>query len=241
MSQNPVLVIGASSAIAKAVIDRLLQQGQTNITAVSRQMCSDYADNKHIEWISSDYSDSSIQHCCQQFNDKNIQWRHVIMCNGVLQTPTIQPEKRLEAATSQALHSLFESNAVIPLLWLQQLLPSLKQSKKCCVAILSARVGSIGDNASGGWYGYRASKAALNMLLKTAAIELSRRAKGVKLIAYHPGTVDTPLSKPFQKRIKEGNLFTPEFTAKQLLSIMQNIQHDGELSYLDWDNKPIQW
>ena len=109
------------------------------------------------------------------------------------------------------------------------------------MAALSARVGSIGDNRLGGWYGYRSSKASLNMMLRTLSIEYARRAKNVKIIAFHPGTSDTPLSKPFRRSVPNEKLFTPQFVAERLCGIMHNAEIDGQLSYLDWDNKSIPW
>lgn len=109
------------------------------------------------------------------------------------------------------------------------------------ISVFSARIGSIDDNRSDGWYGYRASKAALNMLLKTAAIEFARRAANVKLIAFHPGTTDKPLSKPFQRSVKKENLFTPEFVAEHLVDIMNTQLVDGECSFIDRENKTIAW
>ena len=93
----------------------------------------------------------------------------------------------------------------------------------------------------GGWYSYRASKAALNMMLKTATIELARRAKNIKIIAFHPGTTDTPLSKPFQKNVPANKLFSSDFVAQQLLQIVEESVIDGELSYLDWQGEAINW
>ena len=109
------------------------------------------------------------------------------------------------------------------------------------MVFLSARVGSINDNRMGGWYSYRASKSALNMLLKTAAIEYARRAKNVKLIAFHPGTTDTALSKPYQKNVAKGKLFKPDFVARQLLSLVAKTPVDGTLSFLDWDHQAVDW
>jgi NAD(P)-dependent dehydrogenase (short-subunit alcohol dehydrogenase family) len=126
-------------------------------------------------------------------------------------------------------------------LWLKALVSIVKGKSDCIITVFSARIGSIGDNRSGGWYSYRASKAALNMLLKTAAIEYSRRAKNVKLIAFHPGTTDTALSKPFQRSVKSENLFSTEFVADHLVEIMKHQAIDGELSYIDWENKAIVW
>mgnify|MGYP001824589787 CR=1 FL=1 len=109
------------------------------------------------------------------------------------------------------------------------------------VAVLAARVGSIGDNRSGGWYSYRSAKTALVMLLKSAAIELQRRAPGVKLVAFHPGTTDSALSRPFQKRVAPEKLFTPAFVAGQLLTLLDEQQADGELAFLDWAGKTVPW
>jgi NAD(P)-dependent dehydrogenase (short-subunit alcohol dehydrogenase family) len=106
---------------------------------------------------------------------------------------------------------------------------------------MSARVGSIGDNRMGGWHSYRASKAALNMVLKNMAIEYGRRAKNVKLIAFHPGTTDTGLSKPFQGAVPNGKLFSAAFVATRLAQLMDNADLDGQLSYIDWDGQPIPW
>ena len=114
-----------------------------------------------------------------------------------------------------------------------------KQS--CVVTTFSARIGSIEDNRLGGWYSYRASKAALNMLLKTAAIEYQRVAKGVRFLVFHPGTTDTPLSKPFQKFVSKDKLFTPEFVADQLLTIVEQQASESNIQFLDWDGKAIPW
>lgn len=93
----------------------------------------------------------------------------------------------------------------------------------------------------GGWYSYRASKAALNMLIQNAAIEFARRAKNVKLLAFHPGTVDTPLSAPFQRNVPHGKLFTPDYVARQLLDLLTQLPLDGQASYLDYAGKEISW
>lgn len=127
------------------------------------------------------------------------------------------------------------------MLWLKHLTPLLNGKNMCKITFFSARVGSISENKLGGWYSYRASKAGLNMLLKSAAVELSRRAKNIKLISFHPGTTNTPLSKPFQKNVPQGKLFTSQFVAEQLLGIVDNSEVDGEVSYLDWKGELIGW
>ena len=106
-------------------------------------------------------------------------------------------------------------------------------------AAISARVGSISDNRLGGWYSYRASKAALNMLLKTAAIELGRTRKELVVLGLHPGTVDTGLSKPFQSNVSEGKLFTPEQSAQYLLEVIDGVTPEHSGSVLAWDAQTV--
>ncbi len=166
------------------------------------------------------------------------------MFNGTLHNKTHMPEKKLEELNADYFNELFNSNTLTPLLCLQSILPLLTHKTQCTITALSARVGSINDNKLGGWYTYRASKAALNMLFKTAAVELARRAKNTKLVLFHPGTTDTALSKPFQKNVPADKLFSAEFVAKQLFTLTFNNPHlklNGEPAYLDWQGEAIPW
>jgi NAD(P)-dependent dehydrogenase (short-subunit alcohol dehydrogenase family) len=165
----------------------------------------------------------------------------VFICHGILHSNDFQPEKRLEDFSAKAFTEVITANTVTPMLWLKHLTPFISGKYICKIVIFTARVGSISDNKLGGWYSYRASKAAMNMLIKSAAVELARRAKGIKLISFHPGTTDTPLSKPFQKNVPEDKLFTAEFVAKQLLIIVEKTPINGEASFLDWQGKNIPW
>jgi NAD(P)-dependent dehydrogenase (short-subunit alcohol dehydrogenase family) len=124
---------------------------------------------------------------------------------------------------------------------LAALTPLLKRSEAPRIAVLSARVGSIGDNRRGGWYTYRGSKAALNMMLKCAALELRRLNPSAKVLAYHPGTVDTPLSEPFQGSVDPSTLLSRERAAEALDKVLAETEPDGELSYLDWRGDVIPW
>ena len=117
----------------------------------------------------------------------------------------------------------------------------LRHERRAVLANLSARVGSIEDNRLGGWYGYRASKAAQNMLTKTMAIELKRKAKNVIVLALHPGTVDTGLSGPFQRNVPEGKLFSVERAARQLLAIVAKADEAHHGTFRAWDDTPIPW
>lgn len=211
---------------------------------------------KH-QHFSCDYQQASIEQCVSDIAKIAGTVTRIVMCNGILHSknqhistnePGLMPEKRIEDIDAHSLEQLFYANSIVPMLWLSALTSLLSQPRhkvsveqKCVISILSARVGSISDNRLGGWYGYRASKAALNMLIKTTAVEYARRLKRVKLIAFHPGTTDTPLSKPFQANVPQGKLFTPVFVASQLQQIMDNSEPNGEASYLDWQGESINW
>lgn len=232
------IIIGAGSAIAQAVIQSLHANAE-NIITVSRKLPDQ--SNPVIHGFTSDYSPTSIAKVIQQIKDLNLgSIDRVYICNGVLQNDNIKVEKRIEDLDSESFMSVLHSNTLTPILWVQALLPILRQ-QNCTITVFSARIGSISDNNLGGWYSYRASKAALNMLLKNACVEYAKRAKGVKILAFHPGTTDTPLSKPFQKNVPKGNLFSPEFVATSLEEIIQNLEVDGQLSFKDWQSKDILW
>ncbi len=153
----------------------------------------------------------------------------------------IQPEKRLDDLDPAGLTHLFQVNAVTPVLLLQALQPSLKGRHPALVASLSARVGSIEDNRLGGWYAYRASKAAHNMLMKTAAVELRRLNANLVVTCLHPGTTDTGLSSPFQARVPPGKLFSTDFVAERLLSVLGQRSPGDGADFLDWAGEPIPW
>ena len=166
-----------------------------------------------------------------------------LICNlaAILHSDTVSPERRLEQVEASMLSQCFAVNASGPLLVVKHFLPFLEHDDRAVVANISARVGSIGDNRAGGWYGYRASKAAQNMMTKTLAIELKRRAKNVICISLHPGTVDTQLSKPFQGNVPEGKLFSPERAAAQLVEIIESLSPSESGKFFDWKRSDIPW
>lgn len=237
------LVIGAGSGIGGAVIRRLADdRPDADILAVSRNpvaLPDDLA--QRVQTFTCDYSEAGIAQLAQALKPWHGRIRLVVISTGILHTDTIKPEKRAEDLHMHSMLEVLRINTVIPSLWLMALLPVLGGATPCRVFTLSARVGSISDNLKGGWYSYRASKAALNMVIKTAAIEYARRAPNVKLVAFHPGTVDTELSRPFQRSVPEGKLFSADFVAERLLTISSDLPVDGDASYLDWAGKTITW
>lgn len=162
----------------------------------------------------------------------------VLVATGVLHSG-YDPERALKAVTAEHMLRDYRVNAVGPALVAKHFLPLLPRDRRAVFAALSARVGSIGDNRLGGWHAYRASKAALNMVLRTCAIEASRTHPHAIVVGLHPGTVDTELSKPFQKGVPPSRLFTPEMSARSLLAVVQRLQVADSGGVFAWDGARI--
>ncbi|GLP95006.1 SDR family NAD(P)-dependent oxidoreductase [Paraferrimonas sedimenticola] len=245
MAREFALVVGASSAIAKALCRQLLEDSDLMVVAISREFTAEFVErfgsHPRLRHYSCDYTPEHIERLVSQLSEWNGNFTKAFICNGMLHRDSIQPEKALEQLSGQTMLTLMEVNLVVPSLWLAKLLTLMRHDQPATVTLFSARVGSIGDNRLGGWYSYRCSKAALNMLIQTAAIEYRRRASNVKLLAFHPGTTDSPLSAPFQGRLKQGQLLTPDFVAERLLELIEEQQRDGTASYLDWRGQSIPW
>jgi NAD(P)-dependent dehydrogenase (short-subunit alcohol dehydrogenase family) len=163
----------------------------------------------------------------------------VIVATGMLHGAGLQPEKTMRAMDAEALARSFAINAVGPALIAKHILPLLPRDRKSVLAALSARVGSIGDNRSGGWHAYRASKAALNQLIRTCAIELAIKNKQAVCVTLHPGTVDTGMSKPFAAAVRAGALFSPDTSAQHLLQVIDDLSPKETGGFFAWDGKAI--
>lgn len=167
--------------------------------------------------------------------------RIVLHTAGLLHEGDLQPEKRLGQVRRANLERSFAVNAFAPLLLAQALEPLIPRDLPFHFASLSARVGSIGDNALGGWYSYRAAKAAQNQLLRCLAIEWGRRLPLACVSLLHPGTTATPLSEPFQASVAPGRLFTPERAARQLLDVLEPMGPQQSGGFWAWDGQPVPW
>lgn len=173
----------------------------------------------------------------------------LINASGILSIPEVlQPETTLNKLEKSSLMLSYEVNAVGPILVIKHMWPLLKagggigtERSGAVVASLSARVASIGDNRLGGWHSYRSSKTALNQLSKTISLEFARKKDPIICILLHPGTVDTDLSKPFQKNIAKEKLFTKEYSVQKLLHIINNVKSHDNGKFFAWDGQEIPW
>jgi NAD(P)-dependent dehydrogenase (short-subunit alcohol dehydrogenase family) len=167
--------------------------------------------------------------------------RLVINTAGVLHGEDFAPEKRLAQVSRSNLERSFRVNAFGPILLARTIEPLLPRELPCHFASLSARVGSIGDNQLGGWYAYRAAKAAQNQLLRTLALEWRRRLPLSCVSVLHPGTTDTPLSAPFQRHVPAAQLFSPATSAGYLLDRLETLTPEHSGRFWAWDGQQIPW
>ena len=217
------LVIGASGGIGAALAARLADGGAA-VTGVSRR-----ADGLDVT------DEASI---ARVFSRLEGEFDLVLCATGGLQIGAHGPEKTLKALQLPGLAAQFALNAAGPALVLKHALPLMPRDRRAVFAALSARVGSIGDNRAGGWYGYRASKAALNQLIHSAAIEVARSNPQAVIVSLHPGTVTTPLT---EKYLGRHPAVSAETSADNLLRVISGLAPEDSGRFYDWAGKEIPW
>lgn len=227
-NEYSALVIGATGAIGGAFVDAFSNDRNCQrVEKISRKL------NPGFNLL----DEKSIEHHAEisrPFGPYQI----IIDATGVLNIDSIGPEKSLSSVRRNTVTKSFEINAVGPLLILKYFSPLLA-SGPSIYAKLSARVGSISDNKKGGWYGYRAAKAALNMYLQTASIELQRKNPSLHVVALQPGTVRSPLSEPFVGA--NVNLLTPEESVDGMLNVLKNLRLKAGAQFIDYKGQHIDW
>lgn len=250
------MVQGASRGIGLEFVRQLLGTSGGQVVATCRkpeaatglhELKSKYAERLNIMPL--DLTDeTTIEAAAASVKENFGSLNLLINASGILSIPNIlQPETTLSKVQKSSLLLTYEVNAVGPILVIKHMWPLLKVGGSgtergfSVVANLSARVGSIGDNGLGGWHSYRSSKTALNQLTKTISVEFARKKDPMICLLLHPGTVDTDLSRPFQKNVPEGKLFTKEFSVQKLLSIIQNAKASDNGKFLAWDGQQIPW
>jgi NAD(P)-dependent dehydrogenase (short-subunit alcohol dehydrogenase family) len=224
------LVVGAGGGIGGALLEQLQQEGNYGrVIGLSRQseppidVCDESSVKRAAAWLSA----------------QQLPLRLVVVATGTLHSAGHQPEKSWQQMDPQAMADVFAINTIGPALVMKHLLPLLPRDGRTVFAVLSAKVGSIGDNRLGGWYSYRASKAALNQLVHTAAIELRRRQPEAVCAALHPGTVDTALSAPFSRSGLD--LKTPVEAAARLLGVMAGLRPKDSGGFFNHDASALPW
>ena len=244
------LIVGATQGIGLGFVKALLQQNNigtifatyrnpetnSNLFALQKQH------GDRLKCIQVDITqESQIEAGIKEIQASVKELHLAIYCVGVLHEGDFTPEKSLRQINAENLIYSFQVNSIGAVLLAKHLMPLFKKSPRSIFASISAKVGSIGDNRLGGWYGYRASKSALNMFLKTTAIEYSRRCPKTIVVALHPGTTDTRLSQPFQKNVPPGKLFPVEHTVNLLSKVISDLEPKDSGEFFSWDGSKLPW
>lgn len=232
-----IAVFGSSGSIGSAFVELLAKDPSNTIHAFSRH--HQEANEQNVRVYTTDYSDHSLSEGVSQATEDQL-FDTVIVTNGTLHNDSISPEKSFQTLSEKGFMELYRVNTVIPALIAKHTIPRMRKDSRSIFAALSARVGSITDNRLGGWYSYRASKAALNMVIKNLAIEIKRFNTYPIIVGLHPGTVDSALSKPYQKNVPAENLFTPTQSATYLLSVIEHLKPSDTGICYAWDGTIIE-
>ena len=241
------LVAGASRGIGLALVRKLLSSRDTRRVYASYRQASTSQDllainDSRLVTVSVDITDpSELKALADTLRSNGDQPDLVINAAGILHEQGIRPEKALGQCRQESLSRLFMVNSIGPLLLAKSIIPLMPKTGKSHFAVLSAMVGSITDNRLGGWYGYRASKAALNQFMRTLAIECRRSHPGLCVTAIHPGTTDTSLSQPFQSNVKPGKLYTTAQTAERIVRVVGAGQPEQSGRFVNWDGETLPW
>ncbi len=224
------MVIGGSGGIGSAFVDHL--EGMESFAEV---VPFGRSTDPALDLLDED----SIAAAADSVSRFDAPVRLVVDATGILHGENLSPEKRMAHLEGEQLAQLFAVNATGPALLMKHFLPLLPREGKSVFATLSAKVGSIGDNQLGGWHGYRASKAALNQFVRTAAIELKRRKPEAVCVALHPGTVATTLSAPYAK--SGLNVLTLQESAAKLLTVIDGLSPEQSGGFFAYDGTALPW
>ncbi|KAG8499022.1 hypothetical protein CXB51_005440 [Gossypium anomalum] len=251
------MVQGASRGIGLEFVKQLLEKnGKGHVIATCRnptkatallELKNQFAERLNV--LPLDVTVESTIESARSITERYGSLNLLINASGILSIPSVlQPETTLSKVQKSSMMLAYEVNAVGPILVIKHMWPLLKvggllgtDRDVAVVANISARVGSIGDNRLGGWHSYRSSKAALNQLTKTISVEFARKKDPIACILLHPGTVDTDLSRPFQRNVPAERLFAKEFSVQKLLNIINNAKQRDNGKFFAWDGQEIPW
>ncbi|QED28923.1 SDR family NAD(P)-dependent oxidoreductase [Microvenator marinus] len=241
MDSKVAVILGASGGIGQAITHYLTSDSRfANVVGTYRTNPPSNLDPQ-CQILLDIEDEESIAAAAQKLRESHQKVHLLVNTIGMLHTEEFGPEKKLQDLEPENLARIFRVNAIGPALVFKHFHPFFRHDEPSIFATLSARVGSIGDNFIGGWYGYRASKAALNQFMRTASIEMARKAPQCAMVSVHPGTVATALSEPFQKNVPDHKLFSPEYSAQKILEVLNQLDASQTGKFFAWDGQEIPW
>ena len=241
-----ILIAGVSGAIGAALAEKLNSRSDVQIVGLCRQpeKAPEFMQDRHhvLTWDAEkpealDQLAADLANIVPKADGLDM----IIYAAGILHGADLKPEKRLEDVSADAMARSMAVNASGFALLVQAMLPWLRHKRDTRIVAISAKVGGIGDNRLGGWYAYRSSKAALNMLVKTLSVELPRRLSSVACVALHPGTTRSALSAPFSQSLANLDVHDADETADNLLAVIDQLEETDNGSFLSWDGSTLPW
>ncbi len=239
LSPQNILIIGAGHGLGLALAlecQRRYPQASIHTTYRRAEKASNLLNSGLVSTKLDPLNETEVESYCEDLPQLDL----VINCVGMLSTENFGPEKSLRDINIEQLTEVFQVNTFVTPLWAKHLKRKFSKDTTSVFATLSAMVGSIGENEIGGWYGYRASKTALNMFLKTMAIEFERSRLKTSVVAIHPGTTKTELSENFLKGIQH-KVWEPAGAAENILNILEKCPGEGTGLFKNWDGRTIGW
>ncbi len=233
-----IVIAGGSGGIGGAFVAALAARPNVARIVASFNRHAPVSDHPKVTWHRLDVTDeAAVQEWAKQIDD--VDW--LINAVGFLHTSAQGPEKTVRHIDPTFFLDNVRVNSLPTLLLAKHFHSRFRHGRPAVFATVSARVGSIEDNRLGGWFSYRASKAALNMCIKTLAIEWRRTLPNVAVVALHPGTTDTALSRPFQRNVPHGQLFTPQYSVSGMLGVLDGLAADRSGQFLAFDGEVLPW
>jgi len=233
MNPSPnIIIAGASSTIAQA-FSQLIDEKQNRLTRISRNP-------EHANIVVNGYRTEELSDLSQHIDGPK-EHIELYIFNGLLHGEDLRPEKSIEQWNETDFLRVMSANTLAPMSIIQALWPLLIKANYLKLVVLSARIGSIGDNKLGGWMSYRSAKATLNQMIMCASIELHRRVRNCSCALYHPGTTESPLSAPFAKNTTNPKLMTPAQSASALRAVSAKLKTSPRAQFIDWQGLPIEW
>jgi NAD(P)-dependent dehydrogenase (short-subunit alcohol dehydrogenase family) len=235
-----IAIIGASGTIGKAFVKNFLQNKKLQELYLFSRIDTDFEDYRIIHSFIDIEDEESIKKAATIFS-KETMLDAIIVTTGILHTQNILPEKSLKDLSQDKFFKLYAVNTIGPALIAKYFISKLNYNSKSIFAVLSARVGSISDNYLGGWYSYKCSKAALNMLIKNISIEIRRKNPYPIIVGLHPGTVNSQLSSRFTSNVSQDKVFTADYAVTKMIGLLLNLTKEDTGKLFAWDGKKIEF